>query len=140
LQSDSQAFDQFITAPWPVAARDNLGETPLDSPIELWSRKMRSYLALMGAAENVLHIRYEDLLSDFTAQMDRIADYIPVVGGGYGAVNRSVKASDNLRLEDYQRRYKYHKLKTDFKKRDLEYIYRKVDDDVMEALGYRKVL
>ncbi|MEM9850952.1 MAG: hypothetical protein AAF761_03030, partial [Pseudomonadota bacterium] len=49
LQSDSQAFDQFITAPWPVAARDNLGETPLDSPIELWSRKMRSYLALMGA-------------------------------------------------------------------------------------------
>ena len=43
-------------------------------------------------------------------------------------------------FEDYQRRYKYHKLKTDHKKRDLEYIYRKIDDELMDALGYRDVM
>lgn len=133
-------FDQFLMQPWPVAERDNLGDQPLENPIELWNAKMRAYVQLMGVADNVIHIRYEDLLSDFDAQLDRIADYIPATGNGYANVRRSIKASDNLRFEDYVRRYKYHKLKTDHKKRDLEYIYRKVDDDVMTALGYRKVL
>ena len=133
-------FDQFLTTPWPVSERDNLGENPLESPIQLWNEKMRSYVQLMGAADNVIHIRYEDLLSDFSIQMDRIAEYLPTTSNGYANIRRSVKASDNLRFEDYARRYKYHKIKTDYKKRDLEYIYRKIDDDVMDALDYRKVI
>jgi hypothetical protein len=134
------SFDQFLTTPWPVSERDNLGTKPLDSPIHLWNEKMRSYVQLLTAADNVIHIRYEDLLSDFSLQMDRIAEYIPSISNGYANVNRSVKASDNLRLEDYARRYKYHKIKTDYKKRDLEYIYRKVDNEVMAALDYRTVI
>ena len=43
-------------------------------------------------------------------------------------------------VEDYARKYKYHKLKADYKKRDLEFIYRKVDDEVLSGLDYRKVL
>jgi hypothetical protein len=134
------AFDRFIAAPWPVFGRDNAGAGPLESPIELWNIKMAGYVRLMGIAENILHIRYEDLLADFDAQMDRISEYIPKITAGYGNVRRSVKASDNLRFEDYQRRYKNQKIKADYKNRDLEYIYRKVDDTVMDALGYRKIL
>ncbi|MCP5085770.1 MAG: sulfotransferase [Rhodobacteraceae bacterium] len=133
-------FDKFITTEWPISERDNVGDKPLDSPIELWNQKMRDYVRLMSAADNVLHIRYEDLLSDFETQLDRIADYVPKITAGYGMIRRSIKASDNLRFEDYVRRYKYHKIKTDHKKRDLEFIYRKTDDEVMNALGYRKVL
>lgn len=140
LDDAETGFDQFLTRPWPVAARDNLGDDPLESPIALWNRKMRAYVQLMGVAENVLHIRYEDLLSDFDGQLDRIAEYIPATSNGYANVRRSIKASDNLRFEDYVRRYKFHKLKTDHKKRDLEYIYRKIDDTVMDALGYRTVI
>ena len=140
LPQEDLAFDQFLSQPWPVSERDNLGERDLESPIELWNRKMEAYVQLMSATENVLHIKYEDLLSDFPQQMDRIADFIPNVSNGYAQIRRSVKASDNLRWEDYVRKYKYHKLKSDFKKRDLEYIYRKIDDDVMDALDYRKVL
>lgn len=132
-------FEHFLMSPWPISERDNLGDGPLDSPIELWNRKMAAYVTLMGTAENVVHIRYEDLLSDFDAQMDRIAEYIPAIGNGYAQIRRSVKASDNLRWEDYARKYKYHKLKGDYRKRDLDYIYRKVDDEVMAALGYRKI-
>lgn len=137
---DDMEFDEFLSTPWPLSERDNLGAGPLETPIQLWTDKMRSYVQLLGAADNVIHIRYEDLLSDFTAQMDRIAEYIPAINNGYGNVRRSIKASDNLRFEDYARRYKYHKIKTDYKKRDLDFIYRKVDDDVMDALGYRKVI
>jgi hypothetical protein len=137
---DEMEFDQFLTTPWPVSERDNVGDKPLDSPIELWNQKMRAYVTLMEAAENVVHIRYEDLLSDFNDQLNRIAEYIPAISNGYGNIRRSIRASDNLRFEDYQRRYKYHRIKTDYKKRDLEYIYRKVDDDVMDALGYRTVI
>ena len=133
-------FDKFIMTEWPVSDRDNLGGKPLESPIELWNRKMRDYVRLMRTADNVLHIRYEDLLSEFDDQLDRIAEYIPKINAGYGAIRRSVKASDNLRFEDYVRRYKYHKIKTDYKKRDLEYIYRKIDSEMMDALDYRKVL
>lgn len=140
LDSDDLSFEQFLMAEWPVADRDNVGERALESPIQLWNEKMRAYVALMGAADNVIHIRYEDLLSDFSETLDRIAEYIPAIGASYTPIRRSVKASDNMRFEDYVRKYKYHKLKSDYKKRDLEYIYRKVDDDVMDALGYRKVL
>ena len=134
------SFDQFLTTPWPVAERDNLGDGELESPIALWNEKMRAYVALMHAADNVIHIRYEDLLSDFDDQMNRIAEYIPTTSNGFTQIRRSIKASDNLRFEDYVRRYKYHKLKSDYKKRDLEYIYRKVDDEIMAALDYRKVI
>jgi len=137
---DEMEFDQFIDTPWPVSERDNVGDKTLESPIHLWNEKMRSYVALMGAADNVIHIRYEDLLSDFDEQLTRVAEYIPTINNGFGNVRRSIKASDNMRFEDYQRRYKYHKIKADYKKRDLEFIYRKVDDDVMDALDYRKVI
>ena len=140
LSDHDISFEKFLTSEWPVATRDNLGDDPLDNPIDLWNRKMHEYLRVMEVAENVIHIRYEDILSGFEAQMDRIADYIPKITAGYGNVRRSVKAKDNMRFEDYQRRYKYHKLKTDHKRRDLEYIYRKVDTNLMDALGYREVM
>jgi hypothetical protein len=140
LSDDEIPFEKFLMSEWPIATRDGLGEGPLESPIELWNSKMREYLRVMEVAENVLHIRYEDILSDFEEQMDRISEYIPKISNGYGNVRRSVKAKDNMRFEDYQRRYKYHKLKVDHKKRDLEYIYRKVDSEIMETLGYREVM
>jgi hypothetical protein len=72
--------------------------------------------------------------------MDRIAEHIPKITVGYGNIRRSIKAKDNMRYENNQRRYNYHKLKIDNKKRDLEYIYRKIDSETMDMLGYREVL
>jgi hypothetical protein len=140
LNDDDISFDKFLSSEWPLSARDNLGVEALESPIALWNRKMQDYLRVMEVAENVIHIRYEDILSDFESQMDRIADYIPKITAGYGNIRRSIKAKDNMRFEDYQRRYKYHKLKVDHKKRDLEYIYRKIDSEMMDTLGYREVM
>jgi hypothetical protein len=72
--------------------------------------------------------------------MDRIAEHIPKITVGYSNIRRSIKAKDNMRYENNQRRYNYHKLKIDNKKRDLEYIYRKIDSETMDMLGYREVL
>ena len=72
--------------------------------------------------------------------MDRIAEHIPKITVGYGNIRRSIKAKDNMRYENNQRRYNYHKLKIDNKKRDLEYIYRKIDSETIDMLGYREVL
>ncbi len=140
FDKEDMPFEKFLTSPWPLSVRDNLGAEMLETPIELWNRKMQAYLRVIGIAENVIHIRYEDILSDFEEQMDRIAEYIPKITAGYGNIRRSIKAKDNMRFEDYQRRYKYHKLKADHKKRDLEYIYRKIDSETMDALGYREVM
>ncbi len=139
LNDDDISFGKFLMSEWPLSTRDNLGENPLESPIELWNQKMRAYLRVIEMAENVIHIHYEDILSDFEAQMDRISEHIPKITAGYSNIRRSIKAKDNMRFEDYQRRYKYHKLKNDHKKRDLEYIYRKIDTEIMDALGYREI-
>ena len=72
--------------------------------------------------------------------MDRIAEHIPKITVGYGNIRRSIKAKDNMPYENNQHRYNYHKLKIDNKKRDLEYIYRKIDSETMDMLGYREVL
>lgn len=112
---EEMEFNQIIETPWPVSERDNVGDKTLDSPIHLWNEKMRAYVALMGAADNVIHIHYEDLLSDFEDTLNRVAEYIPAINAGYGNVRRSNKASDNLRFEDYVRRYKYQKIKADYK-------------------------
>lgn len=135
-----QEFEKFLESPWPVATRDNLGEGPLASPIELWNLQMQVYVRLLEVADNVVHIRYEDLISDFDGQLDRISEYIPKTGNGYAGIQRSVRAADNLRFDDYVRRYKFQRIKADHKRRDLEYIYRKVDSAVMQALGYREVI
>lgn len=140
LGEDDLPFDKFITSPWPISHRDTLDGNVLENPMILWNKKMQAYLNLMQMAEHAVHIRYEDLLSDFEGQMDRISEHIPKITAGYGNIRRSVRASDNMRYEDYQRRYKYHRIKTDYKKRDLEYIYRKIDKEVMTALGYREIL
>lgn len=140
MKDQDLEFDQFLSSPWILSRRDNLGSGPLETPIELWNRKMTAYLAVTNAAENVIHIRYEDILADFEGQMDRIAEYIPKIDPGYGNVRRSVRATDNMRFEDYGRRYKYRRIKNDYKKRDLEYIYRKIDGDVMDALGYKRII
>ena len=112
---DEMGFDQFLDTPWPVSERDNVGDKTLESPIHLWNEKMRAYVALMGAADNVIHIRYADLLSDFDEQLTRVSEYIPSINTGFGKVRRSIKASDNLRFEDYQHLYKYHKSKPTIK-------------------------
>ena len=112
---DEMGFDQFLDTPWPVSERDNVGDKTLESPIHLWNEKMRAYVALMGAADNVIHIRYADLLSDFDEQLTRVSEYIPSINTGFGKVRRSIKASDNLRFEDYQHLYKYHKSKPTLK-------------------------
>ncbi|MEK6205192.1 MAG: hypothetical protein N2B02_06125 [Amylibacter sp.] len=72
--------------------------------------------------------------------MDRIAEHILKITVGYGNIRCSINAKDNIPYENNQRRYNYHKLKIDNKKRDLEYIYRKIDSETMDMLGYREVL
>jgi hypothetical protein len=136
---ESQTFEQFLQSPWPLMLRDGLDADEVETPMELWNEKMRGCLALRDLSENVVHIRYEDLLSDFQETLGLLAEHIPAVTDSFAHVRRATRGGDQ-RYEDFARKYRYARIKQDFRKRDLEYIYRKVDSDVLRALGYREVM
>ncbi|MEL6584827.1 MAG: hypothetical protein AAFQ36_13435 [Pseudomonadota bacterium] len=139
-KTDGQTFEQFLMAPWPLFVRDNLQAESVESPIELWNEKMRASLALKDAAERVVYIRYEDLLIDFHQALTALAEFIPPTTDTFGHIRRATRGKEDLRYEDFQRRYRFARIKQDYRKRDLEYIYRKADSDVMRDLGYREII
>lgn len=139
-RAESLTFEQFLMAPWPLFTRDNLKGTQLESPIHLWNQKMRASLALRNAAERVIYIRYEDLLSDFHDTLNKLSEYIPAITDSFAHVRRATRGKGDLRYEDFQRRYRYARIKQDYRKRDLEYIYRKIDGDLLRDLGYREII
>ncbi|MEL7216273.1 MAG: hypothetical protein AAGJ96_10130 [Pseudomonadota bacterium] len=140
VKADAMTFEQFMMAPWPVFTRDNLGNRTLESPIQLWNEKMRASLELKDVAERVVYIRYEDLLSDFHETLTKLSEFIPATTDSFGHIRRATRGKGELRYEDFQRRYRFAKIKQEYRKRDLEYIYRKVDQDLLKALGYREII
>ncbi|MEM9010326.1 MAG: hypothetical protein AAGE18_03810 [Pseudomonadota bacterium] len=133
-------FERFLQQPWPVLGRDGVEEAQFETPMALWNAKVAAGFAMLDMVEHGLHLAYEDLLSDFEGQMARIAEHLPPVTGDFANIRRSIRAKDNLTFEDYQRRYKYQRLKTHWRKRDLELIYRRIDTDLLRRAGYREVL
>jgi hypothetical protein len=139
-RAEGQTFEQFLMTPWPLFTRDNLGPSDIESPIQLWNEKMKASLELREAAERVVYIRYEDLLIDFQSTLATLSEFIPATTDNFGHIRRATRGKEDLRYEDFRRRYRFARIKQDYRKRDLEYIYRKVDSDVLRDLGYREIL
>lgn len=138
-KADSQTFEQFLQSPWPCLRRDNLGVEAVETPMELWNQKMRACLALRDTTEHFVHIRYEDLLSDFQETLGHMSEFVPATSDLFGHIRRATRGSDE-RYEDFARKYRYARIKQDFRKRDLEYIYRKTDAEALKSLGYREIM
>ena len=59
-----RSYSDFIRAPWICAARDELGERLLQSPLDLYARKFESYRRFVAAHPASAIVRYEDFLED----------------------------------------------------------------------------
>jgi len=57
-------FDAFLTTPWKLRQRDELGKAPLASPLLLWQKKVQNYVDYAARHPNIHILKYEDLLLD----------------------------------------------------------------------------
>ncbi|MBI2311685.1 MAG: hypothetical protein HYU77_04185 [Betaproteobacteria bacterium] len=64
-------FEEFLALPWETVRRENAPE-PFANPVALWNRKNAAYLELKRRWPT-LNLRYEDLLREPFAVLERIA-------------------------------------------------------------------
>lgn len=111
-------FSNFIRTPWICTERDGIRKTWLESPADLWGRKVASFD--YGAAPNVVLVRYEDLITDSDSFFDSIQEKVELKGrrikfaNTKGDINREFPQL----LEEVQTRsYLQH-----YSESDLEYV------------------
>lgn len=85
-------FEDFIAAPWPLRPRDELGKAPLRSPLVLWEKKVRSYLAAAAHHKNVCVVKYEDLLLQPEKTTDSLSGFLGPLTGPVRLPKATVRA------------------------------------------------
>lgn len=69
------SLEEFISTPWITSTREYTSKIALDSPLDLWNEKVKSYLdAQRERPESVLILRYEDIVSDFYSLFSKLED------------------------------------------------------------------
>lgn len=130
-----KSFSTFLREPWITLGRDNLGSVTLPSPADLYRLKLEHYRTLLSEAPHTLHIRYEDLLADYSGTLDTIADALDVPTGKWARPEKSVKSSSQT-FSDYAKTYKLEKAGQKLSERDRDYIARSIPDDLAAVFGY----
>jgi hypothetical protein len=130
-------FSEFIRSPWPVSKRDNISGDSLQSPIDLYNKKVSSYIdAIKRFPENSIFIKYEELLSDTELSVSKICSDILGFGNTkFKNILRSTKASEE-NFEFYKNKYLSEDYMHDVTKEDLVFIKDKLTPRVMNYCNY----
>ncbi|TJZ91946.1 hypothetical protein FA743_08995 [Paracoccus gahaiensis] len=133
----ADGFSNFIRAPWPVSRRDNLGCDSVPTPVELYNRKVLSYIeASRIFAPNSIFVKYEDLLADTEATASKIcSDVLGYGNGKFKNVLNSTKSSEE-NFEFYKNKYLSEDFGYDVSQEDLEFIKQKLSPRVMRYCNY----
>lgn len=130
-------FDVFLKSPWPTLGREN-ARTSFETPIDLWNAKNASYLDLAAGAE-VLALRYEDLLRDPFDILDRLVrtHRFEARRSPFENIEEAAKPGDrDRRSSDYRDYYLGERWKQELSPSSLAWINSRLDQDLMERLGY----
>jgi len=132
--SNATSFENFLDRPWKTMRRDN---TPriLDSPVELWNLKNRSYARLseLGA----LSITTEQIFADPERVIETISQHFAINRrtGEFRDYERSTK--DNTKDRTYYRDYYLNeKWKQEISRDASEKINASLDKSVVANFGY----
>ncbi len=131
---------QFVAQPWLTVARDQI-DPLLTSPVELWNRKLKSYLDFMALAKAdavpATTLKFEDFVSDppgsFSAAMAALG--IACVAPVY---NPEPTKKRGFSLRKRQSFYEKADWAKEMTKDEIAAITEKVDWDTAEKFGYRR--
>lgn len=131
-------FQAFLESPWQTVRRGNAPRT-VPTPVALWNLKNRSYLQLDGWWP-VAHVRYEDLLADPAAEVERIAQVlgVPWDRSGFKNIEQSTKDPGRT-FASYQRYYLEERWREGLAPESIAIINRHLDHDLAAHFGYRRL-
>ena len=130
-------FDIFLRRPWKCVGRDRIGPL-LDTPLELWNRKVESYGAFMTAAKNhdvpTAVLRFEDFVQQPTSALKNALKCL----GAQPSNLRTLAPTKPMGKKARERRYYYGQRKwlVDLVRDDVDFINSAIDWDLAQSLGY----
>lgn len=131
---------QFLQEPWETVGREN-ARSAFASPVEIWNHKNAAYLAL-GDYTNTVHCRYEDLLADPLAFLERLrCDHeIRPRRSPFENIHEATKGRRRAKtFEDYRAYYLGERWRRELDDECIELINERLDDEVTSRFGYRRI-
>lgn len=136
------SLSSFIRQKWMTRQRDLCKKKYLDSPIELWNLKNKSFAVLKSqVTKTVINITYEELIKNPEQCIRAIASKGNIEftnGGQFQNCIASTKDSE-LQYKDYKRFYLNEEWISEFNEADITFINPKIDDKLMEHFNYQKI-
>jgi len=129
-------FETFLATPWRTVGRDNMRRVTLESPVELWNAKNRSYLAL--APGITLNTTYETTIRDPQAFIDNVVDKFGMRRLTASFRNHEVSTKDRTKDFGFYRDYYLNKRwKDELTDTAIAAINRGLDHDLVSRFGYQ---
>lgn len=129
-------FGELINSPWEPLGRENcVGE--FQTPMELWNCKNRSYVSLYEANLRAINLRYEDILIDPLAVLQRLheAASLPLKGTEFVNVTTSTKDA-RKDFQYYQDYYLNERWRERLAAADVETINQHLDRRLVRYFSY----
>lgn len=132
----SKTFTAFLREPCPVVRREH-AKGAFNNPIELWNAKNRVLLDLSQLNLPVILLRYENVLADPEAAVERIGRVCHLKQTGlFRGVPCSTKRDRERSFEDFQSHYLNEKWQADLTREQVEIINDFLDIHLCRELGY----
>ena len=131
-------FKEFLQHKWKLQLRDNMKERFLNSPVDLWNKKVSSYFECKWEfPDNVVIVCYEDLLRDPDATISDIANNFALEATeSFNNVLKSTKKEEKT-FTYYQDYYLNERWRDNINKEDINLINNSLDFGLMEKLDYQ---
>lgn len=134
--TESNSLEFFLSKKWKCVKRENSSADEYKNIIKMWNNKVRSYLMLKEElGNNVLIIKYEDFLYDYTLLLDQLASLGVTMNDTYDNITKSTKekSKDNNYYRDY---YLNEKWKERLSLENIQMINNNLDSSICEKLNY----
>lgn len=135
-------FSKFIQQKWKTRKRDLCKKKYLDSPIELWNIKNKSYVNLKTkSTKNIINITYEQLIKNPEKCIHSIAEKGSIEflhNREFQNYHKSTKDSE-ITYNEYKDYYLAEKWGSKFTAEDLIYIKSKIDNGLMSYFNYKEI-
>ncbi len=133
---DNLSFEEFLQCQWKTIGRDNIHNTVLSSPIELWNIKNKSYLQL--DSNQVIHVTTEDIFKDPEAIIENISRKYSIERKAVEFINYERSTKDQSKDSSYYRDYYLsEKWREKLSKEAVSNINKLIDKELMTYFGYR---
>jgi hypothetical protein len=138
FRTKKMEFGQYLRHMYIPSAMDNVRAYCYDSVIELYADKIDGYRELSDLGVPFELVRYEALLADIPAFLDRIASKYGLIRRENALVVReqSTKRRDSRNLSDFRSSYTLDNIRQAVCEEDYAFIISKFGEDRLKWLGY----